>query len=288
MQPSSQAYGALQEYSKNRKSSQQIQQEADQKYDVSGLTSRLSNQRVLVGNLENSLENVDPSVRSRSAGGFVTEGQNQALINREQQPILGSLSKAQGSLSTTQQDLNSASSLSQQLAQSLRSDDETGYQRLLDQYNVAVAQEAAAEDKRRYEESVKLDREKQAAAVKATGGYDLSSILSAVGGGQSPSASVPAQDPETQRAYSAVKDLLGTNNGALIQKTYTAIKDSANRGNAYDKKKLALIEQLYPAVKNYGKNTVSLSAAIPTAVPLGGDSGGGLGVGVANPGRLRF
>lgn len=291
MQPSTQAYSSLQDYSKNRKSSQQIQQEADTKYNVGGLSSRLTSQRTLVGNLENSLENVDPSVRSRSAGGFVTEGQNQALINREQQPILGSLSKQQSAMGDTQQEFSMANSLAGEYARSLRSDDETEYQRRLDQYNISLAQEQAAEAKRQYDENLKLEQQKQAqaqaAAARTSGGYDLSGLLGGLGGGGGQTAP-PAQNPENQRAYNAVKQLLDTNNGGLIQKTYSAIKDSANRGNAYDKIKLALIEQMYPAAKNFGKNSVSLSAAIPTSVPLSGGGGGGLSVGVANPGRISF
>lgn len=290
MPPSSQAaYQSLQDYTKNRKSSQQIQQEADQKYDVGGISSRLSSMRTLVGNLENSIENVDPSVRGRSAGGFVTEGQNQALINRERTPLLGSLSKQQSAMGDTQQQFSLASTLAGQLAQNMRSDDETGYQRMLDQYNAALAQEQAAEAKRQYEENLKLEREKQAAATRATSGYNLSSILGSMGGGGGNTPAPSGPDPETQRAYNAVKELLGTNNGGLIQKTYNAIKDSANRGNAYDKKKLAFIEKLYPAAKSFGNNTVSLSTALagPT-VKLGSDPyAGGLSVGVANPGVLR-
>lgn len=287
MPPSSQqAYQSIQDYSKNRRSTQDIQKEAEDKYNVSGISSRLSGLRTLVGNLESSLENVDPSVRGRTSGGFVTEGQNQALINREQQPILGNLSKQQKVLGDTQQEFSLSSALAGELARSIRSDDETGYQRLLDTYNAAVAREAADEAKRQFEESARLEREKAAASQRATGGYDLSGILGAItGGGQQTGGSAPA-DPTQQKAYNAVKSLIDTKNPSLIQKTYVAVKDSAGRGNAYDKMKLALIEQLYPAVKNFGKNTVSLSRSIPTAVSLTPSSSGGLSVGTARPTAL--
>lgn len=281
----------MQDYSKNRKSSQQIQQEADTKYDVGGISSRLSSMRSLVGNLENSIENVDPSVRGRSAGGFVTEGQNQALINRERTPLLGSLAKQQSAMGDTQQQFGLASTLAGQLAQNMRSDDETGYQRLLDQYNAATAQEQATEAKRQYEENLKLEREKQAqaqaAAAKASSGYDLSSILGGgnTGGGQ---PATPTQTPENQRAYNDVKNLL-SKDSKRIQQEYNAIRASAGFGNAYDKIKLALIEQLRPEVKSFGKNTVSLSSNLAgSTVTLGGDPyAGGLSVGNASPGTIR-
>lgn len=291
MFPSSQqAYTSLQDYSKNRRSTQDIQKEAEDKYNVSGISSRLSGLRTLVGNLEGSLENVDPSVRSRTSGGFATEGQNQALINREQQPILGNLSKQQRTLGDTQQEFSLSSTLAGELARSIRSDDETGYQRLLDQYNASLAQEQAAEAKRQFEEQQRLERERLAASAKAssgTGGYDIGSLLSGLGvGGGGQQSSTSTADPTQQKAYNDVKSLLSKDAGR-IQQEYQAIKKSAGYGNAYDKIKQALIEQLYPAAKNFGSNSVALARAIPTAVSLAPSNSGGLKVGVANPGVLR-
>lgn len=194
MPPSSQqAYASLQDYSKKRRSTQDIQKEAETKYNVSGISARLSGLRTLVGNLENSLENVDPSVRGRNSGGFVTEGQNQALINREQQPILGSLSKQQRALGDTQEQFSLSSALAGDLARSLRADDETGYQRMLDQYNASVAQEQAAEAKRQFDMQMELERKK---AAKTSEGYDIGAILKqlGIGGDQSQSADKPSLD----------------------------------------------------------------------------------------------
>jgi hypothetical protein len=311
MLPSSQqAYQSLQDYNSKRRKTEDIQKEAETKYDLPGITGRLSNLRSLVGNLESSVENVDPSVRSRTSGGFSTEGQNQALIARESKPILGNLAKQQSALGETQQQFSLSSALASQLAQSIRSDDETGYQRLLDQYNAAVAQEQAAETKRQFDEQLKASREAAERAAKAaSSGYDIGSILSSLGigsGGGSSASSAASVDPTQQKAYNDVKNLL-SKDSARIQREYSAIKKSAGYGNAYDKIKLALIEQLYPAVRNYGSNTVSLSRAIPTTVPLNSSirnygsntvslsraipttvplnssSGGGLSVDVAHP-----
>jgi hypothetical protein len=287
MPPSSQqAYQSLQDYSKKRRSTQDIQKESEDKYNVSGISSRLSGLRTMVGNLESSLENVDPSVRSRTSSGFATEGQNQALINREQQPILGNLSKQQNAYGDAQQEFSLSSALAGELARSIRSDDESGYQRLLDQYNASLAQEQAAEAKRQFDESQRLEQQKIKSASGATGGYDIAGLLGSLGlGGGGGGSNAPAPDPTQQKAYNDVKNLLGKD-AKRIQQEYNAIKKSAGFGNAYDKIKLQLIEQLNPAVKNFGKNTVSITKSIPTAVSLT-PKYSGLPVGVANSGNIQ-
>lgn len=289
MPPSSQqAYASLQDYSKKRRSTQDIQNEAESKYNVSGISSRLSGLRTMVGNLENSLENVDPSVRSRTSSGFATEGQNQALINREQQPILGNLSKQQRAYGDTQQEFSLSSALAGELARSIRSDDESGYQRLLDQYNASLAQEQAAEAKRQFDESQRLEQQKIKSASGATGGYDIAGLLGSLGlglglGGGGSTA--PAADPTQQKAYNDAKKLLGKD-PKRIQQEYEAIKKSAGYGNPYDKIKLQIIEQLKPEVKNFGRNAIPLTRSIPTAVSLT-PKYSGLPVGVANSGSIQ-
>lgn len=95
-----------------------------------------------------------------------------------------------------------------------------------------------------------------AASAGASQGNPFAGLFGNIGNSNQPKATGP--DQLTQRAYDAVQDLIGTKNASLIQKTYSAIKQSAGYGNAYDKIKLQLIEQLYPAARNFGKNTVPL------------------------------
>jgi len=114
---------------------------------------------------------------------------------------------------------------------------------------------AFEEQQRQFNANLAFQRQ-QAAANSASG-----NVLSSLFGGSQPAAQQTQQqgpDQVTQRAYNAIQDLLSTKNAGLIQNTYNAIKKSAGYGNAYDKVKLQLIEQLYPTVKNYGKNSVPL------------------------------
>lgn len=282
---SSQAFSSLQDFSKKRRSTQDLQGEADSKYNVAGQTSRLSNLRTLVGNLESSVEQVDPSVTGRLAGGFATEGQRSALVNRERAPILSDLGKQQGALGDAQNDFATSSSLASQMVQNARSDDDTQYQRLLDEYNGANAAEQATEAKRQFDANLALEKSKIPAA---SSGYDIGSILSSLGlGGGTTKAKAAAGGTDTnQKAYNDVKGLL-SKGSSRIQQEYDAIKKSASFGNAYDKIKLSLIEQLYPAAKNFGKNTVSLSKPVLSTIPLNTTPKySGLSVGNASSGSL--
>lgn len=292
MFPSSQqAYQSLQDYSSKRRTTQDIQKEAETKYNIPGITSRLSNLRSLVGNLESSVENVDPSVTARVQGGYGTEAQRQALVNRERAPILGDLSKQQGAMGQAQQEFSLSSSLADNLARSLRSDDEAGYQRLLDQYNAATAQEQAAEAKRQWEaqqaeQRRQFDVEQRASAKAASGGYDLSGILGALGGGTTSTGGGSSQSDLTQAAYNELQSMVTSKDAARIKREYESISKSAGYGNQKDKIKLQLIGQKYPWVKSIGSNAVNLGSAKPTTVPWGGVSSG-LGVGVANSGTIK-
>lgn len=121
---------------------------ANNNYDVGGSTARLSALKGIVGNLQNSVEAVDPSVTGRTSGTFTTEGQRQALVSKEQAPILGNLNKQQSAYSSEQQDNTQKQALASQMAAALLSDDKNKYQRLLDQYNQSSAEDAAAEQRR--------------------------------------------------------------------------------------------------------------------------------------------
>lgn len=128
--------------------SQDAMNTANTNYDVGGSTARLSALKGIVGNLQNSVEAVDPSVTGRTSGTFTTEGQRQALVAKEQAPILGSLNKQQSAYSSEQQDNTQKQALASQMAAALLSDDKSKYQRLLDQYNQSSAQDAADEQRR--------------------------------------------------------------------------------------------------------------------------------------------
>jgi len=164
MQSSAEAYNALQNY-KQLSSNDAISQ-AENKYGVNDSRTRLSGLKSLVGNLQTAVENVDPSVTGRTSGTFTTEGQRQALVNKEQQPILTNLGKQQQAYGEEQQNLNTSQGLASQMASALIADDTRSYQRLLDQYNSAVATEQAAREEAARQEQMRQWQVQQAESVR--------------------------------------------------------------------------------------------------------------------------
>lgn len=179
MSPTTQAaYNSLSAY--KPKSSTDAMAEADAKYDVSGSAARLSALKGIVNNLTSSVEAVDPSVTGRTTGTFTTEGQRSALVNKERQPLLSSLEKANQSYGEENSSLTNARSLSAAMASALVNDDQKEYQRLLDQYNAGTSQDQAAESKRQFETNLaeqkrQFDANLKVSAAKSSSGSSSAS-----------------------------------------------------------------------------------------------------------------
>lgn len=271
----------LADYDSKRKNSVDLLNDAMGKYGVPEIRSRVAGLRTTLTNTENAINAVDPSVTGRTSGSLVTEAQRQKQVANERAPLAEQYGTFSRSLGDATSDLSDQERAAQLLAQSQQSDYDTGRNALAGRYQLAVDTEA--EQRRRLEADRAYDLQKQEAARQAASaqGYSFGSTSAQ----PSSTGSSSAPDPQTQKAYNDVKSLLGKDNARIMQE-YAAIKKSAGFGNAYDKMKQALIEQLYPAVKNLGNNTVPLGTANPTQVSLN-PSYSGLGVIVANPGKLK-
>lgn len=151
---------------------------ANDQYGVGEGNTRLSALKSIVGNLQSSVEAVDPSVTGRTSGTFTTEGQRSALVNKERAPIMGYLNKQQAAESTAQADVTQKQGLASAMASALLSDDKQKYQRLLDQYNSSTARDAAdtakiqhdqqmAEQKRQFDVTTAANA--KASAAKSAG-----------------------------------------------------------------------------------------------------------------------
>lgn len=154
--------------------------QSNNQYGVGEADTRLSALKGIVGNLQSSVEAVDPSVTGRTTGTFTTEGQRQALVSKEQAPILGNLGKQQTAETAAQGDLTQKQGLASQMATALLNDDKAKYQRLLDTYNQNTAQDSAAEAKAQQDRAFAEQQRQfnaqqalavqQAAAAKSSGG----------------------------------------------------------------------------------------------------------------------
>ena len=248
MVPSSTAaYQSLQGF--KRRSAQDTVSEAENKYNVGGLKDRVSSLRGLVGNLESSVEAVDPSVTGRTTGTFTTEGQRQALVSRERAPILTDLGKQQRALGEGVSEYSGAQGLAGNLANILLSENQTEYQGKLDQYNAALASEQAAEQKRQFEEQLKLQREQQAAAERASNAANRSLAGYFGDGSKDSSASDPASEVKNTAKAEVQQSLVdNASDYGAISREINAIMKSASYGNTKDKYKLEWYKALMPGL----------------------------------------
>lgn len=163
-------------------SSEDLMTQAQTKYGIPDLSNRVKALTGITNNLTNSIAAVDPSVTGRTAGSLVTEGQRSALVNREKQPLLGSLATNNQDLNTARGDLNTNQSFADKLASALASDQTDKYTRLKNQYDISKA----AEDTKA---SQALEQQKLAETVRQA------NMPSKSGGGGGSTATVnPAQD----------------------------------------------------------------------------------------------
>lgn len=195
------AYSALQNFNSTRSAPTDYLNKANQQFNVQGLQGENQNLQGAVTNLQNSVAAVNPSVTGRTSGTFTTEGQRQALVNREQQPILTNLGSQQQAYGQSQNALGTAQTNANQMAQSLYNSDQQKYQGLLDQYNAANAadqfakqQQAAAaslaEQQRQYNASLAEQQRQFNLTPHSSGGGGGNISLGGLGlGGQTQAAS---------------------------------------------------------------------------------------------------
>lgn len=140
-------------------------------------------------------------------------------------------------------------------------------------YQQEVSQDFA---ERQFQESVRQFNEQMAAQAReraAAAAASKNNILAGLstGGGVAPRGPDPYANVDKQGATNAIRALLDSGNRDVINRTVRAITDSANRGNAYDKFKLELID-LYRTNSQYGNLFKNLSNTKPSTT-LPGASG---------------
>lgn len=217
--------------------------QADTKYGVGDLATRVQNLQTLSGNLTNSIAAVDPSVTARTAGTLTNEGQRSALVNREQAPLLSSLASNNTSLDNANTQLGTARQSASDEANAEDSDNQSKYQKLLDTYNIANAREAAqAAAQAQAAQEAEAEREFNAGLSEKYYGDNLSAASSAAS-----SATNPAAGYSVKQLSSGNKAYTGPNgqtnlyqyasaiaNGDPSQ-TYNVIKQQLSSGSATDK-----------------------------------------------------
>jgi hypothetical protein len=234
------ALSQLQQAQSQAQDPNSILQAQNQQLGVNNAQQTVTGLRGAINNTTKLLNQVAPSVMGRTANSLVTNAQATRQIGNEQAPISKDLAQegtdydqANSDLSNLRQEARTAASGIYQGQQ-----DKLSYAQNL--YNTLYQKERDAQAA----QQVESDRQEQARQFNAS----LASRSS--GGGSSGSntsnpnnsLSTPAIDPQQQQAANALTALFKTNNAAIVSRTIAAIKDSANRGNTYDKTKLQLID----------------------------------------------
>lgn len=206
MPPVQDAYNALKSFTDTRPQATDYITKANDQYNVKGQQQAVGNLQSLVNNLQSSAAAVAPSVTGRTSGTFTTEGQRQALVAKEQQPILGSLGQQQTALGTAYNQQSDAETMANQMASTLMNQDQQKYQTLMDQYSAANAadqfmkqQQAAAaslaEQQRQFNAQLAESQRQFNATPRGGGGGNI--VLG--GGGGSQVSSAKAQPSMTQK-----------------------------------------------------------------------------------------
>jgi hypothetical protein len=166
---SDQALAAVNSF--KRTNSNDLITNANNKYGVGGLQTKVDDFNTLTGNLSSALAAVDPSVTARTSGTLTTEGQRSALVSRERAPIAGQLTETTSQAQKAQDQLTTAKSEASGEATRTAADEDAKYQSILTTYNILNAKEAQqreqANSDRQFNESTRQFNVQQAAAAKA-------------------------------------------------------------------------------------------------------------------------
>ncbi len=275
----SDAYNQLQSFNSSRPAASSYFDQANQKYGVDAANQQVSGLQSLVGNLTNAANAVAPSVAGRTSGTFTTQGQRDALVNREQAPIISNINTNNQALGQAQTAQSQAQQMAQQMAGTLASQDQTKYQTLLDQYNaanaadqfqkqLASAQQQAASDQAFRQQQLAEQVRQFNNPQRSSAGGDIASLFggAAKTGGQ---AGALTGGKNSDQANSAIQQLLKTNNAGTITNTINAIQKSAGYGNTYDQAKLEILHHLAPGIfQGNNLNTGYLQRTLGTGIKL--------------------
>jgi hypothetical protein len=162
--------------------------QAQQKYGVGDLQSRVNTYKTLTQNLTGAIAAVDPSVTGRTAGSLVTEGQRGALVNRERAPITAELGTADQGLSEANNDLGTANNNATNEANMTVADNKDKYNKLLQTYQIAndrEQQQATAARQAAQDAEAKREFDVGQATTRGSSSYSGSSATEAAAPGSS-------------------------------------------------------------------------------------------------------
>lgn len=231
------ALGQLQQTQSQAKDPSTILQEQNQQLGVNNAQQTVTGLRGAINNTTKLLNQVAPSVMGRTANSLVTNAQATRQIGNEQAPISKDLTQEGTDYNQATTDLGNIRQEAQTAASGIYQGQQDKLSYAQNLYNTLYQKErdaqAAQEAEANRQEQVRQFNATMAAknSSSGNGGFNLSS--------GTPAATV---DPQQQQAANALTALFKTNDPNIVSRTIAAIRDSAGRGNTYDKTKLQLID----------------------------------------------
>lgn len=233
---STSAFGQLQQTQSQAQDPNSILAAQNKQLGVDSAQQTVTGLRGAINNTTKLLNQVAPSVMGRTANSLVTNAQATRQIGNEEAPISKNLAQEGTDYNQANTDLGDLRQQAQTAASGIYQGQQDKLSYAQNLYNTLYQKERDAQAAQQAE----VDRQEQirqfnaslaAKNASGSGSFNLSS--------GTPTATV---DPQQQQAANALTSLFKTNNPNVVARTIAAIKDSANRGNTYDKTKLQLID----------------------------------------------
>ncbi len=186
--------GQLQQAQNSTPSAADLFNQASAKYGLPEVRSQVSGLRTTLANTQNAINNVAPSVATRSQGSLVTGGQQSALGNLERQPLDQAYNQENTSLTNRNADLTSLLGQATDEANLGYKAGQDKLSQLKDLYGAANQREQAARDEAFRQ--AQLTEATAARKASGSGGLDLSGLLGgAASAGGSPTTGANKVDP---------------------------------------------------------------------------------------------
>lgn len=237
---SADALSQLQTAQGSAKGANDFVSEQNKALGVDQAQQQVSGLRQAITNTTNLLNSVAPSVMGRTGNSLVTSAQAGRQIQNEQAPLNTTLGQQNQDYTAANSDLTSLSGKASALASGeyqSQQDKLANYQNI---YNALYKQEQ--DSLAQQTEQQKLAEQAREANLTAGSNSGIGSALSSLLGGGSNTPS--STDPIQQLAYNDVYTRIQNQNADQIKSDYLATLKSANYGNAKDKAKIALYNQL--------------------------------------------
>ncbi len=246
------ALAELKSFQSTRKGAGDYQKQYQDELGVGGVKQRADDIRGLIRNTETALKGVGESVAGRTRGQLVTEAQRSRLANLEREPLQTALGENQGAYSDEMTNYRDLLGQAGQKAGLAYQTDADRLASLEGNYSKLFQSEQAAEARRQWEAQMAAQRD-EANRSRALQERSLAQQASFANQGRADAQGSALKD----QAYQSVQNFFAQGKNRA-ESDYRATKASADRGNAMDKLKVQLYNQLGIGVGSINKYTSPL------------------------------